>query len=69
MHPSIFHMYFMKDINRNNNLSELHMLKKENEDLKRQINDLQNRLNWVIVAKDEIYDKYIKHIIYNSKKK
>ena len=62
-------MYFMKDMNRNSNLSEINMLKKENEDLKRQIHDLQNRLNWVIAAKNEIYDKYIKKIINNSKKK
>ena len=62
-------MYFMKDMNRNSNLSEINMLKKENEDLKRQIHDLQNRLNWVIAAKNEIYDKYINKIINNSKKK
>lgn len=70
MYPSIFHMYVMNDINKQlNKSSELSELRKENEDLKKQINDLQNRLKWVIDSKNEIYDKYIKIIINNSIKK
>lgn len=63
-------MYVMNDINKQlNKTSELSELRKENEDLKKQIKDLQNRLNWVIAAKNEIYDKYINKIINNSIKK
>lgn len=69
MYPSLFHQYVMKDILHNIESSDKQLLKKENELLKKEVIDLQNRLKWVIIAKEEIYNKYIKNIIYNSKKK
>ena len=63
MFPSITQLYIMKDISNNYYLNEISKLKKENEKLKINNTDLKDRLEWVIVAKNEIYSNYIDCIL------
>ncbi len=67
MFPSIFHIYVMKDIEKSRTNNDINTLLKENKLLKKENEELKDKLYWVILAKNEIYDKYIKNIIKYSK--
>ena len=61
MYPSMFIMSFMNDYKKKNTLID--DLKKENEKLLLENKNLNDRLHWVILSKDEIYKKYIDLIL------
>ena len=61
MYPSMFIMSYMNDYKKKNTLID--DLKKENERLLLENKNLNDRLHWVILSKDEIYKKYINLII------
>ena len=67
MFPSIFHLYVMKDIEHINKNNDIKALLNENENLKKENNELKDKLYWVINSKNEIYNNYIKNIIKYSK--
>ncbi len=67
MFPSIFHLYVMKDIEIIHKNNDINVLVKENKNLKKENAELKDQLNWMSVAKNEIYDKYIKSILKCSK--
>ena len=46
-----------------NDINDINKLKNENLKLKDKIKDLEQRLNNVIISKNEIYEKYINLII------
>tara|TARA_X000000950_G_scaffold48364_3_gene56185 strand:+ start:420 stop:593 length:174 start_codon:yes stop_codon:yes gene_type:complete len=57
----------MKDIEKSRTNNDINTLLKENKLLKKENEELKDKLYWVILAKNEIYDKYIKNIIKYSK--
>jgi len=71
MYPSMFIMSYMNDYKKKNTLIDdlkkentlIDDLKKENERLLLENKNLNDRLHWVILSKDEIYKKYINLII------
>ena len=68
MYPSLFYLYVMKDIEQSRKRININdILLKENINLKKENEELKDKLYWVILAKNEIYDKYIKNIIKYSK--
>ena len=67
MFPSIFHLYVLKDIEIIHKNKDINSLLNENKKLKKENDELKDKLYWVILAKNEIYDKYIKNIIKYSK--
>ena len=67
MYPSLFYFYVMKDIEQSRKRINNNDIQKENILLKKENEELKDKLYWVILAKDEIYNKYIKNIIKYSK--
>tara|TARA_B100000900_G_scaffold342369_1_gene305755 strand:+ start:289 stop:492 length:204 start_codon:yes stop_codon:yes gene_type:complete len=67
MFPSIFHLYVLKDIEQSRKKYNINVLIEENKNLKKENKELKDKLYWVILSKNEIYDNYIKNIIKYSK--
>ena len=68
MNSSLFITNYMNHIFNNDNKNTLDKLKKENERLMVENKELNGRLQWVIIAKDEIYNNYINLILSSEKK-
>ncbi len=68
MNSSLFITNYMNHIFNNDNKNTLDKLKKENERLMVENKELNSRLHWVIIAKDEIYKNYINLILSSEKK-